>query len=79
MERTEFIRLLEELFEMPAGALTGAEKLEELERWDSLAMMSYIALADEHYGVTLSPRKFLDCKTVNDLISLASTGAAGGR
>jgi hypothetical protein len=36
-------------------------------------MMSFIALASEQYGVTLSPRQFLSCTTVNDLLAL--TGA----
>ncbi len=72
MERQQFLSLLDELLELPAGTLTGAEKLDDLERWDSLAMMGYIALADEHFHVTLSPRQFLNCRTVGDLISLAA-------
>lgn len=73
MERQEFLQILDELFELPAGTLKGPERLEDLERWDSLGVMSFIALANEHYGVTLSPRQLANCTSVNDLVALAET------
>lgn len=73
MVQRQFLELLDELFELPAGTLKGTERLEDLEGWNSLGMMSFIALANEHFGVTLSPRQFLNCETVDDLIAL--TGA----
>jgi len=56
---------------LPAGSLRGSEKLAELEQWDSTAMIGFIALADDHNGLRLSPRKILDCATVEDLLLLA--------
>jgi len=73
--REEFLTQLDELLELPAGTLKGDEKLEELERWDSLAMVSFIALADEHCNMRLSPRQFVTCNTVNDLVQLAGIAA----
>lgn len=75
MTREEFLTQLDELLELPAGTLKGDEKLEELERWDSLAMVSFIALADEHCNMRLSPRQFVTCNTVNDLVQLAGIAA----
>jgi acyl carrier protein len=71
MRREEFLAHLDELLELPEGALKGDERLEGLERWDSLAMVSFIALADEHCDRRLSPRQFVSCNTVNDLLQLA--------
>jgi acyl carrier protein len=71
MTREEFLAHLDELLEFPAGALKGDERLEGLERWDSLAMVGFIALADEHCDRRLSPRQFVSCSTVNDLLQLA--------
>lgn len=71
MKRSEFLALLDELFELPPGSLTGKESLADLEGWGSMAMISFMALADEHFGVTLSPRQFAECATVNDLVALA--------
>lgn len=75
MRREEFLAQLDELLELPAGTLKGDEKLEDLERWDSLAMVSFIALADEHCNMRLSPRQFVTCNTVNDLVQLAGIAA----
>jgi len=70
MNRTETLALLEELFELPAGTLTGKESLPDLGKWDSTAMLGFMALADEHFGLTLSPRRFASCATVDDLLAL---------
>jgi acyl carrier protein len=75
MAREEMLRLIEELLEVPAGSLTGSELLESLGGWNSMAMLGFMALADEHCGVTLSPRKFVACQTVNDLIGIAQVSA----
>jgi len=75
MTREEFLTQLDELLELPAGTLKGDEKLEDLEHWDSLAMVSFIALADEHCNIRLSPRQFVTCNTVNDLANLAGIAA----
>jgi acyl carrier protein len=74
MHKEAFLEKLAELLEMAPRSLTGAEQLSDLESWDSLAVMSFIALADEHFGVAVAPRQIAACKTVNDLAALA--GAA---
>ena len=70
MTRQSFLVLLDELLELPAGTLQGPEQLDELERWDSLATVGFIALANEHYDVTLSPRQIAASKSVDDLLAL---------
>ncbi len=59
-----------ENLELSPGTLQGCERLEDLEMWDSVCMMSYIALADT-LGVKLSPRQIVGCSTVDDLAKLA--------
>ena len=51
MSREEFLLQLDEVLEMPAGSLSGPERLEDLEQWDSTAMIGFIALADDHNGI----------------------------
>jgi hypothetical protein len=70
MTRDELLRAMEELLEQPDGALKGPEALDTLEQWNSMAMIGFIALVDENLGVTLSPRKFVNCTTVDDLLKL---------
>ena len=76
MTRPEFLVLIDDLLELPQGTLTGEEKLENLEGWNSLALICYMSLADEHMGVKLSPRQFVSCESVNDLLALAKVPAA---
>ena len=70
MTREEFLRELDDILELASGTLNGAEKLEELEQWNSMAMISFIALADNN-GTTVSPRLIAMCATINDLLELA--------
>lgn len=71
MTRSEFLVEFDKVLELPPGTLTGSEPLEDLASWDSLAMIGFMALADEHYQTKLSPRQFVNCTTVNDLLELA--------
>jgi hypothetical protein len=71
MTKEEFLNSMDENLELPPGTLHGPERLEDLEMWDSVSMMSYIALADTH-GVKLSPRQIVGCSTVDDLAKLAN-------
>lgn len=70
MDMPQRLLQLDEILELKPGTLKGDEQLADLEQWDSLAMMSFIALASEQ-GVALSPRQFARCNTVNDLLLLA--------
>jgi acyl carrier protein len=71
MAHQEFLSLLDELLELSPGTLKGSELLGSLEGWDSLAVMSFIAMVDEHSGLTVSPKAIVACKTVDDLAKLA--------
>lgn len=71
MEREEFLFLLDDLLDLDQGTLTGEEVLSELEAWDSLAAVGFIALADEQFGVAISPAHMRQCKTVADLLTMA--------
>jgi acyl carrier protein len=69
--REEFLNSMDELVELPRGTLKGPESLNEIEQWNSLAMISFVALADSNNRVSLSPRQILRCTTVSDLLGLA--------
>ena len=71
MLRAEFLTRMSEILDIEPGILTGPERLEDLPEWNSMAMVSFIAFADEHFNKTLSPRLFSTCNTVDDLGDLA--------
>ena len=51
--------------------LEGPEKLDDYPLWDSTAIITFMALADEHNGCRLTPRQIAACQTVDDLLQLA--------
>jgi acyl carrier protein len=70
MKRSEFLNLLDELVEAKPGTIHGDEELRSVEGWDSLAVVGFIALVDQHFGVQLSASKLQNCRTVSDLVQL---------
>lgn len=71
MTREEFLLEMDELLGLRPGALRGDEKLEELENWDSTALIGLIALADSANGTEITPDQVVGCTTVADLLRLA--------
>lgn len=71
MDTKDFLLALDEMLELDPGTLTGNEELESLENWDSLAVISFIALVDEKLGLVVEGEKLAKAKTVADLLALA--------
>lgn len=71
MTRAEFLAELDEMLELDAGTLTGDETLEYLEGWDSLAVISFIALVDEKLNLVVEGERLSRAKTVADLLEIA--------
>lgn len=76
MEKSAFLRSLDEMLELEPGTLTGSEVLATLEMWDSLAIISFIALVDEQYGIVVEGERLAQAKTVDDLIGLVTEKVA---
>ena len=76
MSEQEFLLLLDDLFEEDPGTYKGDEPLEEIEMWDSLTALGYIALVDEKFNVILSGNDIEKCQTIGDLVKLATRNEA---
>jgi acyl carrier protein len=70
LDRAAFYRRLDEILDIPAGTVKGGEVLSVFDGWDSMAMLGFIALADEHYSVTVPAKRIPACVTVDDLAGL---------
>lgn len=70
LSRQEFLRLIDGLFELEPGTLNGSEEIEKLGPLDSLAVLGFIALADEHCGVNVPAAAVANCLSVDDLVAL---------
>ena len=76
MTRDEFLLEMDEILGLRPGTLHGNEKLDELQNWDSTALIELIVLAETANDVEISPEQVVGCATVADLLRLA--GVAGG-
>lgn len=70
MNKNEFYGKLCELLELAPGAVRGDIPLERLDGWDSVAVITFIALADSEYSVALPPKGIAECRSVDDLADL---------
>lgn len=74
MNKTAFLNEMERMLQAGPKALTGGESLDQFRNWDSMGILLFITLADESFGVTLSPKEITACKTIDNLFDLASSG-----
>ena len=70
MGNKEFLLSLDELLELQPGTLKGPENLDSIDGWNSLAVISFMALVDELFGIVLQPRQMAGCSTITDLMAL---------
>lgn len=70
MTHKEFYTEIDNLLELDPGTIKGNEPLADLEGWDSLAVLSFMAMADTSLGVLVSAKELANCRTVPDLVNL---------
>ena len=68
MTRAELLQQLTEMLELDIP-LQGKESLADISAWDSMAVLGYMALLDNH-NIACSPPKIAACATVEDLLAL---------
>jgi acyl carrier protein len=72
MGKEEFLIEFASLLAREPGGLTGDEALDELEGWDSLAVVSFMGFADERFGITLSAKEIESYVKINDLFDMVT-------
>jgi acyl carrier protein len=63
----EFNALLAEALEKEASGIDSNDKFRDYEEWDSLAVLSVIAMIKQNYGITIPRKEFDSLLTVEDL------------
>lgn len=69
MTQAEKIDLLADMFEVEASDITPGKQLDEL-NWDSLAMITLIALVNEHFDRRLTGAEIKGFKTIDDILNV---------
>lgn len=65
----EFVTYLADALQQPDAQIQPSDKLRELPNWDSLAVLTTLAMIDEQYGVSLSGAELQSCESVEQLFA----------
>jgi len=71
MNKVVFLQKLDEVMSLPKGTIKGDEPLDSLNQWDSVALMSFIAMLDEELAIRVTGKQVMQCKTVDELVAIA--------
>ncbi|SHH77217.1 acyl carrier protein [Desulfofustis glycolicus] len=77
MKKVEFLAAFEEVLEADPDTITESQKLADLDGWDSLTIMAFIAMVDEKFGMNIPPPEIVNAKTVGDLVVLLGDSISG--
>lgn len=76
MEIKEFIERFAEAVEIEDNSTCTAEtEFRDLDEWNSLAILSIIAMADEEYGVAIKGDEIRNANTIADLYEIVKSKA----
>jgi hypothetical protein len=77
MTREEFLLEMDGMLGLRPGTLRGTEKFEDLESWDSTALIGTVVLAESVKNAEISVDEVIGCSTIGDLLRIA--GVDGNR
>ena len=77
MKINEFCQQLKDLMEIEDVEITEETRLIDLPEYDSIAVMSIIAMVDEEFGVNLDGEQLSTVQNVNDLIGIIGKDKIG--
>jgi acyl carrier protein len=77
MTSAEFLNVIEVILELDEGTLDGSELINDLEGWDSLAVVSFIAEIDSELDLTLNPNLISNANSIADLKALVADKLTG--
>lgn len=70
MTAQEKIAMLEDIMELDAGTLTPETVLSTLEEWDSITLLSFIAMMEDEFHKIVSGSEVKQLKTVSDVMDI---------
>jgi acyl carrier protein len=79
MTKNEFLRALEQQMDLTVGSLEEGSALSQVDGWDSMAPLIFMALADERLHITLSADEVNRSKSVSQLLALLGNALSDAR
>ena len=72
MMEADFLREISAILQADPGSIALSDQLVTLSEWDSMAVVMFIAMADEHYGISVDAGPLSECQTIGDLARLCN-------
>ncbi len=63
----EKLNILQDLLDVDQDALNEETELDQLSEWDSIAVITVIAMFDSHFGKEVTPEAVKGFKTIKDI------------
>jgi len=70
MKKSEFFALVAEVLEIEPEGLSGSDAMAEIGNWDSLAVISFVAMVDREFDIIIEGERLHGAKTLDDLAML---------
>lgn len=70
MENKEKLELLEDVMDLELGSLVEDVCLSDIDEWDSVSVLSFIAMVDEEFDKVITGKEVKSCMTVADLMAI---------
>jgi acyl carrier protein len=73
----KFIEKLEEMLEMSDGSINLKDNFREYDVWDSLALLSLMAMLEDEYSITIPRDEFQKINTIEELFNYVNINQNG--
>ena len=70
MDKPAFFAAVGEILEVDSTGWTGDEVINDVGNWDSLSVISFVAMVDSDMDQIVDGEQLKDAKTLNDLAAL---------
>lgn len=70
MDKPAFFAAVAEILEVDSAGWTGDEVINDVGNWDSLSVISFVAMVDSDMDQIVDGEKLKDAETLNDLAAL---------
>ena len=73
----QVVAISSDIFQVPAGRLTGESSPRTLEAWDSVQHLNLVLALEQHFGVQFEPQEMDQMKSIGSISELVESKLNG--
>ena len=70
MTKEQKIQIIEDMLMVDEGTIEEEMQLSDIEEWDSMAIMSFVAVLDSNFNKTVTASEIKKCSSIKDVLAL---------